>query len=90
MHPLFIFLSIPVKENLDMQLRNFLNKTLLIRRQRSLNFCIHKLVNLLRRTTDKGARFEQGIEFSNDRLEKWCATDALDEVVGFALFFHVV
>lgn len=73
-----------------MQLRNLLDKTLLIRRQCSFDLRLDKLVNLLRRTTDKRARIQQRIEFGDDGLKERGATDALDEVVGFALFFDVV
>lgn len=82
--------SLGLSLGLDMQFRNLLDKTLLIRRQRSLNLRLHKLLNLLRRTTDKCARLQQGIEVGDDGLEKGRAADALDQVVGFALLFDVV
>lgn len=73
-----------------MQLRNIPHNPLPIRCQCSLNLRLHKLLDLLRCTTDKCARLEQRIQVGDDGLEKGGATDAVDEVVGLAAFFDVV
>lgn len=61
-----------------MQLRNILDKTLLIRFQCSFHLRLHKLLDLLRRTTDERTGLQQGIEFGNDGLKEWGAANTLD------------
>lgn len=73
-----------------MQLSNILNKILLIGFKRSLDLCRHKLLDLLWRTTNKGARIQERVKLADDGRKEFGAADTLNEVVGFSLFFDVV